>query len=566
MSRHPKHLSRRLEMAMPSIPRPSHRTKRQRLTVRTVGPLALLVLLPACGSTVQQTGTAGGVAVGAAAGGSAAELGGPAAGSDGLGGAGSIALPGASGATGASDPTGGVIGEGSGSGSGSGSTSGGVATGPSTTTSNGGTAPGTSGSGAVASGPVGPGITATTIKYGIVAAEDPNGGNNAAGINTANVHNIDQTYGAVINDLNKRGGINGRKVKLVVYRFPNGTTNEELQSRACEKFTKDDRAFIGPGLGEAALTCFEKAGMAMVGGGAGGYGQSQYAKYPHLLDAGAFSLENQAANDIRGFQSAGWLSGWDPLTGTASSAPPQVGIVTYDIPVFKNAVEKFTKPALAAAGVKNVQTFYIRPNLNDGQADAQAAVLKFKREGISHVTFIDNSGGLLELVFATNANSQGYFPRFGCDSGSCNQIVAEQMPQSSLRGAALVGWSPLNDVPASKDFVLPGRTRCEKIMVDADLKPYSRNDLNVMANVCEGVWFFEEAARAAGPSLTADSLVQGAFKAGQSFQSPATFAVQITPTKHAGANASRAANWDPSCGGSGGGCFIYSGPVRRFGS
>lgn len=421
-------------------------------------------------------------------------------------------------------------------------------------------------SGAASAGPSGPGITDTTIKYGIVAVDDPNAGNNAAGINTANVHRIDETYGAVIDDLNKRGGINGRQVKLVVHRFENGTTSEQLQSQACEKFTKDDPVFIGPDLGESALTCFEKAGMAMVGGGHVGYGQSQYKRYPHLLTVGAFTLEHQVANNVRGFKAAGWMSGWNPTTGTAASGPTHVGVVAFDIPVYREAVEKSMRPALTAAGVKEVDVFYIRPNLNDGQADAQAAVLQFKSEGVSHVTFLDNSGGLLELVFATNANSQGYFPRFGCDSGSCNQIVAEQMPQSSLRGAALVGWSPLNDVPASKDYVLPERKRCEKVMVDAGMSPYSRNDMNVMANVCEGVWFFEEAARAAGPQLTADTLLAGAFAVGKDFASPATFATEITPSKHAGANAYRIATWDPTCGGGGSGCFIYTGPIRKFGS
>lgn len=458
-----------------------------------------------------------------------------------MGGTGTI-LPGSAGGTGGSGTTG------------AGGTGG--AGGPATVGNAGPAAPGQSG----------PGVSATIIKYGIVAAEDPNKGNASAGINTANVHKLDETTGAVIDDLNKRGGINGRTVKLVVYRFPNSTTNEQLNSQACEKFTKDDPTFIGPDLGENSLTCFEKAGMAMIGGGQVGYGQAQYARYPHLLNPGAFSLENQVENNVRGFQSAGWLSGWDPLLGTAGTAPPYVGVVAFDIPVYRTAVEKHMRPALAAAGVKKVDVFYIRPNLNDGQADAQAAVLKFKQQGISHVTFLDNSGGLLELVFATNANSQGYFPRLGCDTGSCNQIVAEQMPQSSLRGAALVGWGPLNDVPASHDYVLPGRARCEKIMTDRGMAPYSRNDLNVMANVCEGVWFFEAAAKAAGPQLTADTLLAGAYKAGRGYASPATFAVALTPARHAGADAYRAASWDSTCGNSGAGCFIYTGPIRHFSS
>ena len=523
---------------------------------RLLAIVAACAVSAACGSTVQQAGVDG-LAAGVAQPGVTGELGAPTA--DGFG-----TAPSGDGTT--APGAGAFGGTGSGSGASTGSAGGGSTPAGSTAGSvgagGGAASPGTSS----ASGPVGPGITDTTIKYGIVAVDDPNAGNNAAGINTANVHRIDQTYEALINDLNKRGGINGRKVKLVVHRFENGTSSEQLQSQACEKFTKDDPVFLAPDLGESALTCFEKAGLAMVGGGHVGYGQSQYKRYPHLLSVGAFTLEHQVANNVRGFKAAGWMSGWNPTTGAPGSAPAHVGVAAFDIPVYREAIEKSMKPALAAAGVKEVDVFYIRPNLNDGQADAQAAVLQFKAEGVSHVTFLDNSGGLLEVVFTTNANSQGYFPRLGCDSGSCNQIVAETMPQSSLRGAALVGWSPLNDVPASKDHVLPERKRCEKVMVDAGMEPYSRNDMNVMANVCEGVWFFEEAARAAGRQLTADTLMAGAFAVGRGFASPATFATEITPSKHAGANGYRTASWNPTCGGGGSGCFIYSGPIRRFGS
>ncbi|HVE97612.1 MAG TPA: ABC transporter substrate-binding protein [Mycobacteriales bacterium] len=454
---------------------------------------------------------------------------------------------------------------------GSGGSSGGGSTGGSSGASTGGSTGGSAGSGGstVAGGPHGPGVTATTIKVGILSYEDPNAGNNAAGITTADVHELDKMYAALIDDLNKRGGMAGRKVQLVVHKVDSGSgTFDQIQQGVCEKFARDDPVFAtwSP-LGDNAIACFERAGITSIGSGHGGYGLKQYARYPHLITPGAFSQEHQMLNTANGLHAQGWLGGWSHVTGApAEGTPPHVGIVTFDLPDARNAAENYSKPAFARAGVKQMQVFYIRPNLQDGQADAAAAVLKFKSEGVTHVTFLDNTGGILATVFAANANSQGYFPRYGCDSGSCNQIVAEQMPQSSLRGAVLVGWSPLNDVPASKDHVLPARARCEKIMTDHDMAPYSRNDQNVMANVCDSVWFLEAALNAAGPRLTNDTAIAGAIRIGRSFTSPATFAVEVTPRKHAGADAYRYAEWDPTCGNSGAGCFIYTGPVRRFGS
>ena len=97
------------------------------------------------------------------------------------------------------------------------------------------------------------------------------------------------------------------------------------------------------------------------------------------------------------------------------------------------------------------------------------------------------------------------------------------------------------------------------------MAPYSRNDLNVMANICSGVWFFEAAARSAGSTLTNGTLLQGAYAVGAEHTSPSTFEVKVAPGKHAGANAYRFAAWDTTCGsGSGSGCFLYTGPIRRF--
>ena len=518
--------------------------------------LLLLCLLPACGSTVQQTGAGASVLSGGVVqpGSDGLSLDGtsPAAAGPGASGGGPAVPGGTSTLTGAA-----------------GSTTGITVDGPTSAVAGGGGAvSGPAAAGASSSGKVRgrPGISATTLKVGLVAAKDPNAGNNAAGINTANVHTFPEIYGALVDDLNERGGIGGLKVQLVPYEIKDGQTADQLNQEACEKFAQDDPVFaMMSDLGENALACFEKAGVVTVSGGHVGYGPSQYAKYPHLINPGAFTLDDQVANNVRSLAAQGWLGGWNPATGTQAEAPPSVGFVAFDIPVFREAVEKHAKPALAAAGVKDVQVFYIRPNLNDGQADAQAAVLKFKREGVSHVTFLDNSGGLLEVVFTTNANSQAYFPRLGCDSGSCNQIVASQIPQTSMRGAMLNGWSPMNDVPESHDVVVGGRQRCVKVMTDAGLEPYSRNDLNVMTNICDGVWFFEAAAKAAGSTLVADTFLQGAVRVGRSFVSAATFDVEVTPSRHAGAAASRTAVWDPACGGGGGGgCFIYQGPVRRL--
>ncbi len=411
--------------------------------------------------------------------------------------------------------------------------------------------------------PQGPGVTATTIKAGIAVAEDPNAGNNAFGITTADVHNLEDMYRAVVDDLNARGGVQGRKIELVVYKYGSNTTNDVYNQEACERFTKDNKVLVKfDGLGPTGLACLEKAGVTTFGGGTvSGYGQAEYAQYPHIFDVSVMDIDTQMSTVVDGLNAQGWLSGWNHLTGSPRNAAPYVGVLAYDIPYFVRAVENHALPRLRAAGVTRMETSYITPELQAGQADVQSTVLRFKTLGVDHVIFLDDSGGLMPLVFSINANSQGYFPRLGCDTGSCNQIVAEQMPSTTMRGAVLVGWSPLHDVPAGHDYVLPERVRCEKLMRSKNMDPFSRNDLNVMINVCNTVWFFEQAAKRAGPSLLNDTLVAGGIAAAASFSPANTFALRLTRTKRAGADAYRYATWDTNCR-----CFSYSGPVRRVGT
>ena len=65
----------------------------------------------------------------------------------------------------------------------------------------------------------------------------------AAGAANVDHGDYEKTYKAVIDDLNKNGGINGRKVVPVIQKIdPLGTAPSE---EACLKFTEDDHVFGG---------------------------------------------------------------------------------------------------------------------------------------------------------------------------------------------------------------------------------------------------------------------------------------------------------------------------------
>ena len=84
-----------------------------------------------------------------------------------------------------------------------------------------------------------PGVSKDEIKVGITYLD-------LAAVRAAGVANVDhgdyeKTYNAVIDDLNKNGGVNGRKIVPVFAKIdPLGTAPAE---EACVKLTEDDHVF-----------------------------------------------------------------------------------------------------------------------------------------------------------------------------------------------------------------------------------------------------------------------------------------------------------------------------------
>ncbi|MGH7129572.1 MAG: hypothetical protein ACREIV_13465, partial [Planctomycetaceae bacterium] len=150
---------------------------------------AFVLVAAACGSTVpleEQEAAEAAAAQGLSDGGLGV------AGSDGLGsGTGSGSGVGGSGS--------GLAGTGTGSASGSGS-------GPAAAGSGG------VGAGGVAAGANGPGITATEIKIGFAYPEDSQQTNDALGGSGATQINYPRAYDAMVEYVNKDGGIDGRKI------------------------------------------------------------------------------------------------------------------------------------------------------------------------------------------------------------------------------------------------------------------------------------------------------------------------------------------------------------------
>ncbi|MCA1702693.1 MAG: hypothetical protein LC808_05255, partial [Actinobacteria bacterium] len=176
----------------------------------------------------------------------------------------------------------------------------------------------------------GPGVTDTTIEIGLIENSDQRAGCEAAGSCglMANNEGIEENFAEWYN---AHGGIAGRKIKLVTYRFSTSeaATPEQLAQRICTYFTQDHPVFIFYGIGSPNQNrCANRGGVSMVEGGQGvALDREAFNATPYVYLTGGPHLTNAGILTARGLLEAGYFEKPGPaMTGL----PVKTGLLTYD--------------------------------------------------------------------------------------------------------------------------------------------------------------------------------------------------------------------------------------------
>jgi len=321
-------------------------------------------------------------------------------------------------------------------------------------------APGTQPSGASALPSLGPlvtskavGVTDTTITLGAVVLKNGEAFANGLGFSIS-FGDAETEFTAVVDDINRHGGVAGRKLVLVFAYYDLGgaaVDPESQQAALCSTFTQDHHVFavfMPYNPLPSFLSCLAHRKTLVLNGSAqsdddGGFRELagwhlapsmvSYTRYPrtmlHELVSHAFFT---------------------------NVPKPTAGILVIDTPHMVRAAEQALKPAIEATGVKVTQISRVNPASSN--ADINSAVLQFKTAGITHVFFVQAAGGL-PLYFMQGADSQQYFPRYALSSFEVPGFFLQgQAPASQLRNAMGIGWEPFFDLKAAE---LPSRpARC----------------------------------------------------------------------------------------------------------
>jgi hypothetical protein len=396
----------------------------------------------------------------------------------------------------------------------------------------------------------GPGITNDSIYIGVGYSSSAAAGDKAIGAaNAAPSYDERNVANAIINYTNKHGGYAGRTLKPLYYDINVSQDVSSQEQAACAYWTQDHKVFaIGAG-NDILDTCAEKAGALPIG--AGSATAATFKKYPHLIDPDAIAFDRLGAVTTAGLNHAHYFAG-------------KLGLVTWDDPSYRAALQNGYLPALSKIGVKPLQIAYINvPQqlgaIGDMTAAVSAAVAKFKSLGIDHVIIQDGPAGVwsgdgLTFEWETSAKGQAYYPRYG---GNDNNAPGFSVNPHDEENMGLFVEYADND-PSDDTGWHPNtaRTQCFKIEADAGFPVSSANtnDEGIAAALCDA-FFFTQRVMNSSTELSNNGFIAAAEKLGKSFQPATVYGSYLFPGRRDGGDMVRTAEYLNSCK-----CLKYQGP------
>lgn len=332
------------------------------------------------------------------------------------------------------------------------------------------------------------GVTSTTIKLGITWVDLSTVEQFVHGLNEGN---YTAAYQAVINDINKHGGINGRKIQPYFEGVvPVGSAAPQA---ACTALTQDDQVFAVTGFfqGNDPL-CYVSLHSTPVIGGSMTTQQLAQAKVAWFTPTPIQNVLEPAVATAAAKQ--GLFKGKKVAVVAQSDAPP--------------GVMSSVLTALKKNGVKPVATATILVNASDLNASQQSIVNviapKFQSAGANTVVAVGNAGQSWPTAMA----NQSYQPKLVATSYSALSTYADTSGKG-IDGAFTGYTKPANVGSRSIGWSDPALQRCVRLVkaggqpVSSPLTNPDAAHLTYVAVVaaCQNLTLFTAIAKHAGKNL-----------------------------------------------------------------
>ena len=418
----------------------------------------------------------------------------------------------------------------------------------------------TSSSGSATSG-VGPAALPSAgnkpIKIGILLTKV--GQADALGLSVGNTHAEKEFDDAVINALNKQGGLHGHRIIPVYAGTDTASSNWESDYQAaCATFTQDNRVDAVLGSSFAYFVSFEsclaKAGIPHLTNSSNVADNTELGRFPLLRALIVPTIDKRSLAKLQGAMNTGFLTPKNKL-----------GVITDSCPGTQRAWTTVVKPFLDSKHITVAKTADegcadgYNGSFSSAGAAVSSALLSFRSAGVDRVTFITVSESGSMLVMAEGASSQNYYPGWILSSLVGTSILQGQAPAEQLRNARVYGWLPSQDV-SPKDYDPPNaqQRRCYGYLKKAGITPSSAADYSYSQSICEALFVYEAAIDRAGGLVSGATVISALDGLGTSYQSVFDLggAANFSPSRRNDVpRLYREAVWGDTCS-----CFTYHGP------
>lgn len=412
------------------------------------------------------------------------------------------------------------------------------------------------------------GVTGGTITVGIAYSANAAAANAAFGGQGITTGSEPSDARAVIDSLNKRGGLLGRKVvPLFKERDAQSTVPVANQAQQeCSFFTDDHKVFavlLGNGpVDWAEKPCLAKAGVPTITSHIVSLDDGTAGASLHV-DVAGMSERTMVTALLGSISRQSWLSPWSFATGAPGTTKAKVGLVHYDLPAVNRAVKDVLLPGMRRLGspVDPSDVFAIsvpQATSDDAAAEAalQNAVLRLRSDGVDHLLVVDN-GGAMTLLLANDLFAQRYLPRLAGTSSNGFQalLTGNNIQPSVLHGLVGTGWQPVIDLPFSDVGASPERVSCLKLLRAAGQTFSDANAEAVALGYCDKLLFLAAVVEGAG-ALTTSAYLRAVDALG-SFRTARGLGSVFRSGQHDGGNVARDFVFDGGCG-----CVAYRGSAR----
>lgn len=391
----------------------------------------------------------------------------------------------------------------------------------------------------------GKGWNATQVTVGITTSKDAKAAAAAAGIAGIDPGDLRGWASAVVDDINKSGGILGRKVVLQYQDEPlsqqavdpNGTAQA-----TCTAFTQDHpvAAVIDFNLTAAPLLpCLSKSGVPLVGMAPAAFDDGDYSTSAGtLFQPGQASYTQVIAPWVERLAANGYLT-----------QDARVGVLRSGSDAGKRLGAQINKE-LTARGFANASEFIHTDDPTKIGTEMASAVLQFRRAGVNRILL---TNGLSAIFFPMTAERQGYRPRYAVTTAISPALVAANVPVGQFQGAVGVGWLPAFDVlaPDEAQYETQEGTKCATLMSAAGHPIGTGSNRWVPRALCDAFASLKAAA-VAGNGLDSAAIARGFNDVGTTIGSANTFSQRFASGRHYGASQTLDLRFDAACR-----CFKY---------